>query len=76
MKILSLKPGFGNDLFGVLICEWCGAEAKLVGGYNDAHWHEKVLPAFHCKPCGLNRAGEHSSPEVTARNRANGVNGI
>lgn len=76
MKIISLKNSIGRDLYGMLQCEHCGAEQKLSGGYDDAHWHNRVLPALHCAACGLNRAGEAKSPEVTARNQANGVNGI
>lgn len=76
MKIVNIKPGNGRDLYGTIQCEHCGNSDKLVGGYNDGHWHEKVLPAFHCKTCGKNRAGETPSPQVTARNQANGVNGI
>ena len=75
MKITNLTS-IGRDLYGMLECEHCGVTAKLSGGYDDAHWHNNVLPAFHCGACGKNRAGELPSPEVTARNRANGVNGI
>ena len=76
MRIKSLKGSMGRDLYGKLECEHCGAEDELRGGYDDGHWHNRVLPAFHCKGCGANRAGEQPSPEVTARNQANGVNGI
>ena len=76
MKIINLKGSMGRDLYGMLQCEHCDALQKLRGGYDDGHWHNKVLPAFHCDACGLNRAGEAKSPEVTARNQANGVNGI
>lgn len=76
MKIISLKNGNGRDLYGKLQCEHCDAIEELRGGYDDGHWHNRVLPAFHCEACGKNRAGEQHSPEVTARNQANGVNGI
>lgn len=76
MKITAINPGNGRDLYGALQCEHCGANDKLFGGYDDSHWHNNVLPAFHCKSCGKNRGGELLTPEVTARNRAKGVNGI
>lgn len=76
MKILNVKPVRGRDLYGDLVCEHCGAQGKLSGGYDDCHWHSKVLPAFHCEACGLNRAGEPRSISVQLRNEANGVNGI
>lgn len=76
MRIIGITAALGRDLYGTLLCEHCEATAKLSGGYDDAHWHNNVLPAFHCKKCGKNRAGELSSPEVTARNQTNGINGI
>lgn len=76
MKILSIEAGNGRDLYGQLLCEHCDAVDELKGGYNDAHWHQRVLPAWHCGHCGRNRAGELRSAEVTARNRAQGVNGV
>ncbi|WP_312905427.1 hypothetical protein [Stutzerimonas nitrititolerans] len=76
MKITSLKGSMGRDLYGTMECEHCGTSDKLFGGYDDGHWHNNVLPAFHCKACGKNRSGELHSAEVTARNQANGVNGI
>lgn len=76
MKITSLKGAVGRDLYGTIECEHCQSEQPLRGGYDDGHWHNKVLPAFHCMSCGKNRSGELHSPEVTARNHAAGVNGI
>ena len=49
MKIISLDQGNGRDLYGMMKCEHCNTSARLSGGYNDAFWHESVLPAFHCK---------------------------
>lgn len=76
MHIFSLKLGNGRGLYGKLKCRHCNALEDLRGGYDDSRWHMNVLPAFHCKACGLNEDGEAKSPEVTARNQANGVNGI
>jgi hypothetical protein len=76
MKIINLKSSIGRDLYGTLQCEHCDSLQELVGGYDDSHWHDRVLPAFHCATCGRNREGELKSAEVTARNRANGVNGV
>lgn len=76
MKISKLTTVIGRDLYGMLECEHCQFQVKLVGGYDDDHWHGKVLPAFYCGRCGKNRAGELKSEEVTARNVANGVYGL
>lgn len=76
MRIISLNGSIGRDLYGMLECEHCAKQQRLGGGYDDAFWHTSVLPAFHCLSCGMNRAGERKSPEVTAKNQADGVNGI
>lgn len=76
MNVTSLKPTSGRDLYGKMACEHCGTVEDLRGGYDDGHWWDKVLPAFHCGSCGKNRAGELRSEEVTKANQANGVNGI
>lgn len=76
MKIISLRDGNGRDLYGMIQCEHCNVEDKLSGGYNDSFWHDKVLPAFHCKSCGKNRNGELKSDETTKQNELNGVNGL
>lgn len=76
MKIESIKPTSGRDLYGKLTCEHCGSLAELRGGYDDGHWHSDVLPAFHCAQCGLNRAGQLRSLETYNANQARGVNGM
>lgn len=76
MKIHKLENGNGRDLYGTLECEHCAAHEPLRGGYNDGFWHTRVLPAFHCKTCGKNRAGELRTAEVIAKNDANHVYGV
>lgn len=76
MKIRELKSVRSRDLYGTIECEHCKHVDDLKGGYDDYHWHNLVLPAFHCVACGRNRAGEEKSLEVAARNEAQGVYGI
>ena len=57
MNIKEIKEQLGNDLFGTMYCEHCGNDQKLVG-YADNYFFTKVLPSYHCKKCGKNRAGE------------------
>lgn len=76
MKVISVKPTCGRDLYGEMKCEHCETSAELRGGYDDSFWWSKVLPAFHCKTCGKNRAGELRTEEVVAAAHASGVNGI
>lgn len=76
MKIKAISACYGRDLYGTLECEHCGSTQKLTGGYDDTHWHQNVLPAFHCQSCNKNSAGETPSEAVKAANEARGVNGI
>lgn len=76
MHLIKIENVRGRDFTGTLECEHCKAQAKLTSGYHDDHYHDKVIPAFHCDDCGRNRAGEFRSEEVTAKNVANGVNGV
>ena len=66
MKIKRITSTLGNDFRADMECEHCGAEAKLTSGYNDAYYHQRVIPAMHCKACGKNRAGdtEHTDAGV------------
>ena len=33
-------------------CEHCGAERTTSGGYDDAHFQQRVLLAMKCPECG------------------------
>jgi len=58
MKIKAITSQIRNDLYGVLVCEHCGEEEKLIGGYDDDFWHNQVLPKRYCQHCEKNRAGD------------------
>lgn len=62
MKIKEITSKHGNDFSAVMECEHCGHTQKLTYGYNDAYYHDRVIPAITCGECGKNRAG--SVPEV------------
>jgi hypothetical protein len=72
-KAFSIR---GRDFSADMVCEHCNAESKLTTGYDDGHYHNRVIPAMHCKACGLNRAGEERTEEVIAAAHAAGVNGV
>ena len=55
MKIEKITNQLGNDLYGVLVCESCGSTQKLIGGYDDANYHNNVMPTIKCKTCGKSR---------------------
>ncbi len=58
MKIKKITFQLRNDFGAVLECEHCGHDQKLMSGYNDAYYHNHVLPAIVCELCGKNRAGQ------------------
>jgi hypothetical protein len=64
MKIKQITSQHRNDFCAVMQCEHCGVEEKLTTGYNDAYYHERVIPAMHCQSCGLNRSGENKTTEA------------
>lgn len=51
MKITKITTQSRRDIYGEMECEGCGAVDKLVG-YDDAYFHNTVMPAKACKSCG------------------------
>jgi len=64
MKIKKILTQNRRDFTAILECESCGAEEKLLSGYDDAHYHQKVIPAMICKKCGKT-ADENYRPLTT-----------
>lgn len=50
-----------NDFSAVIQCPHCMFTTELKGGYNDANYHNNVLPAMKCENCG------HSERDVVER---------
>jgi len=57
MFISKILSQHGRDFTALIVCEHCATHAKLDTGYNDAYYHDHVLPAITCGTCGKNRAG-------------------
>lgn len=57
MKIKTILTEHRNDFTAIMQCEHCASEEPNKAGYHDNHYHTRVIPAMHCKSCGLNRAG-------------------
>jgi predicted RNA-binding Zn-ribbon protein involved in translation (DUF1610 family) len=53
MKIKNILWQNRRDFEAVYECEGCGATEKM-GGYDDANFHQNVIPKFKCKKCGKN----------------------
>lgn len=55
MKIKEITSQHRRDFTAVYVCQGCGHEQKS-GGYDDANYHEKVIPTMICEKCGKNTA--------------------
>ena len=51
MKIEKITSQHRRDFQAVYKCEHCGHEEKG-SGYDDAHFHENVVPNMKCGKCG------------------------
>lgn len=58
MKIKSVKPIGGRDFYATMECEHCGHTQENKSGYDDAYYHDHVIPGQYCGGCGKNRAGQ------------------
>lgn len=59
MKIKTILTEHRADFTAIMQCEHCGSEEKNNTGYHDHFYHTRVIPAMHCRACGLNREGEY-----------------
>ena len=60
MKIKCITSQHRRDFHAVYVCEHCGHEEKGYG-YDDANFHDNVIPAKKCGSCGL-MAGDEYRP--------------
>jgi Zn ribbon nucleic-acid-binding protein len=51
MKIKTILSQYRRDFTATLECEHCGNEDKLSSGYDDAHYHQNVIPNLECSKC-------------------------
>ena len=51
MKIESMISQHRRDFTAMFVCEHCGDKVKR-GGYDDANFHERVIPQIKCMACG------------------------
>lgn len=57
MKIKQKLSQSRRDFRAIYICEHCNHEYEA-GGYDDAHFHQNVIPDFKCPVC------KKTSPET------------
>ena len=61
MEIKQITSQHRRDFWATMECEHCGNEEKNVSGYDDANFHQNVIPNMKCKKCGK-KAGDDYNP--------------
>lgn len=51
MKIKTILNQSRRDFTAIYICEHCETEEEK-SGYDDAYFHNNVIPDMECKKCG------------------------
>ena len=51
MRIKMIADQHRRDFTAIYVCEHCGAE-KTGCGYDDANFHDNVIPNMKCEQCG------------------------
>ena len=64
MKIKRIVSQHRRDFTAIFECDHCGAEETIGHGYDDAYYHQHVIPTIKCKACGLT-AGDDYRPLAT-----------
>ncbi len=67
MKLLRKIRQHRRDFTAIYQCEHCGHEEQG-DGYDDAYFHQQVIPRMTCSGCGRDAADDtpKSMPDVPA----------
>lgn len=65
MRIQTRTSQHRRDFTAIYACESCGATVKGKG-YDDAYFHDNVIPEMVCKSCGVSSGQVTSSAIVPA----------
>ena len=60
MRIKKILNQHRRDFTAVYECEHCG-DKETKSGYDDAHFHNNVIPDMECRKCGC-KAGDAYRP--------------
>lgn len=55
MKIKEILDQHRRDFTAIYECEHCGSQMRRQG-YDDANFHQNVIPKMKCTYCGLTAA--------------------
>ena len=64
MKIKRINNQIRRDFWAIYECEHCGHVTNEKSGYDDANFHNNVIPKMKCEKCGKT-ADEHYRPLAT-----------
>jgi ribosomal protein L37AE/L43A len=60
MRIKEIVNQHRRDFTAIYECEHCGHETRGVG-YDDANFHQSVIPNMECKECGKKASDSYRS---------------
>lgn len=58
MKIKCIESQHRRDFYAIYECEHCGHEHRG-SGYDDANFHQNVIPEMVCGNCGKKAPDDH-----------------
>lgn len=58
MKIKKITSQHRRDFYAIYECEHCGHEEES-SGYDDAYFHQSVIPEMKCSKCGKTAAEDY-----------------
>ena len=58
MHIKQINSQHRRDFYAVYECEHCGHVTGEKQGYDDANFHNNVIPAIKCPNCGKKAAAD------------------
>lgn len=59
MRIKKFTGFSRRDFYAIFECEHCGHEHER-SGYDDAHFHDNVIPRLKCPKCGKTAAEDYT----------------
>lgn len=58
-----------RDFWAIYKCEHCGYETDEEAGYDDANFHQNVIPNRKCPECGESSNSKRSDKTVIRKTR-------
>jgi transcription elongation factor Elf1 len=58
MQIKTITSQHRRDFYAVFLCEHCQHE-ETRSGYDDAFFHNQVIPQMQCKNCGKTASDDY-----------------